>query len=124
MCEKFFSHQRTANSDKVGLAAFHMLNKAQLWGHHIELAYLELNWHEFKDLCSIWFGHPTQNNPLGDLVLLHQISTVELYQKAFQKKLARASKVVRVDQQISLFTTGLTEALRLEVELLAPTDLA
>ncbi|XP_068649459.1 uncharacterized protein [Aristolochia californica] len=91
------SHQLTAEIDKVRLAAFHMLDEAQLWA---------------------------QSNPLGDLVLLRQIGNDEHYQKLFQEKLARANKIVRVDQQVGLCTVGLTESLSLEVELLAPPNLA
>ncbi|XP_068666470.1 uncharacterized protein [Aristolochia californica] len=87
-CEFFFYNQCTTDIDKVGLAAFHMLDEAQLWGHQLELEHLAQ------------------------------------YQKKFQEKLSRASKVVRVDQQVSLFTAGLIESLRLEVELLGPTDLS
>ncbi|XP_068639395.1 uncharacterized protein [Aristolochia californica] len=97
------------SQDKVGLGAFHMLDEEQLWGHQLELEHPGIEWDEFKELCTIRFGSPAQSNPLGDL--------------QFQEKLARASKVVRVDQHVSLFTAGLTESLHLEVELLGPTDL-
>ncbi|XP_068649022.1 uncharacterized protein [Aristolochia californica] len=85
---------------------------------------LNLDWEEFKELCTIWFGPPAQSNSLGDLVLLHHTFTVKQYQKAFQEKLAIASKMVRVDQQVGFFTADLTESLQLEVELLAPSNLA
>ncbi|XP_068657862.1 uncharacterized protein [Aristolochia californica] len=105
-CEKFFSHQRTAETEKVRIATFHMLDEAQLRGHQLEMENPNIDWEEFKESCTIQFGPPAQRNPLGDLVLLRQTGTVEQYQKAFQEKLARASKIVRVDQQVGLFTAG------------------
>ncbi|XP_068648893.1 uncharacterized protein [Aristolochia californica] len=72
----------------------------------------------------IRFGPPANSNPLGELVLLRQKGLVEHYQKLFQEKLARAGERVLVDQQVSLFTAGLNEYLRLKVELLMLTGLA
>ncbi|XP_068645217.1 uncharacterized protein [Aristolochia californica] len=70
------------------------------------------------------FGPLLRRNPVGDLVNLNQLGTIEQYQKFFQEKLARASHLVRPELYASLFTAGLVESLRLEVELEAPTSLA
>ncbi|XP_068657965.1 uncharacterized protein [Aristolochia californica] len=123
-CEKFFNHQRTVAYDRVQLAAFHLLGEAQLWYQQVEADKLLVEWDEFMELCTLRFGPLAYSNPLGDLVLLHQTGSVELYQKQFQEKLARASSMVWVDMQVALFTVGLTESIRLEVELYAPVDLA
>ncbi|XP_068638457.1 uncharacterized protein [Aristolochia californica] len=123
-CEKKFSHQRTTANDILGLAAFHLLGEAQLWYNQIELDRLLVDWAKLKELYTLHFGPPAHSNHLGDLVLLHQTGSVELYQKQFQEKLARSGRMVRVDQQVNLFTIDLNESLRLEVELHAPVDLA
>ncbi|XP_068662886.1 uncharacterized protein [Aristolochia californica] len=109
--------------DKVRLAAFHLLDEAQLWFYQVELDRLVVDWEEFKELCMIWFRIPAYRNPLGDLVLLRQVGLVEAYQPQFQEKLARASHLVRRDQHVNLFTVGLNYLLNLEVELHAPNDL-
>ncbi|XP_068667724.1 uncharacterized protein [Aristolochia californica] len=108
----------------VGLAAYHLLGEAQLWFYQVESDRLMQDWEEFKELSTIRFGPPAHCNPLGDLVLLRQTAPVELYQKQFQEKLATTSRMVRLDQQVNLFTVGLSESLRLEVELHEPADLA
>uniref|UniRef100_A0A1S3X3P8 Reverse transcriptase domain-containing protein n=1 Tax=Nicotiana tabacum TaxID=4097 RepID=A0A1S3X3P8_TOBAC len=122
-CEKFFSNQRTNEVDKVGLAAFHLLGEAQLWYHQVEQEYPSVDWSEFKEYCALRFGPPLGSNPLGDLVNLKQTGSIEEYQRPFQERLVRASKCVRVDQQVSLFTAGLIDSIRLDVEMCSPPDL-
>ncbi|XP_068639429.1 uncharacterized protein [Aristolochia californica] len=93
--------------DRVGLAAFHMLGEAQVWGHLLKKEHLGIGWEDFIELYTIRFGPPTHTNPLGDLILLKQTGNVADYKKLFQN---------------SFFTAGLNEALRMEVELLVPLD--
>lgn len=62
-------------------------------------------------------------NPLGKLINLKQRGTVEDYQHQFQSLLARA-KTVRPDQQVDLFTFGLNDPIRMDVELQDPRNLA
>ncbi|XP_019265334.1 PREDICTED: uncharacterized protein LOC109242914 [Nicotiana attenuata] len=121
--EKFFSNQRTNEVDKVELAAFHLLGEAQLWYHQVEQEYPSVDWSEFKEYCALRFGPPLGSNPLGDLVNLKQTGSIEEYQRQFQERLARASKCVRVDQQVSLFTAVLIDSIRLDVEMRSPPDL-
>ncbi|XP_070028898.1 uncharacterized protein [Nicotiana sylvestris] len=122
-CEKFFSNQKTNEVDKVGLAAFHLLGEAQLWYHQVEQEYPFVDWSEFKEYCALRFGPPLGSNPLGDLVNLKQTGSIEEYQRQFQERLARASKCVRVDQQVSLFIARLIDSVRLDVEMCSPPDL-
>ncbi|XP_068651582.1 uncharacterized protein [Aristolochia californica] len=77
----------------------------------------------FKELCLLRFGPPARSNPLGDLVNLKQTGSIEEYQKQFQERLAHASLFVHPSQHVHLFTAGLVEALRLEVELQGPSSL-
>lgn len=61
-------------------------------------------------------------NPLGELANLKQRTTVEDYQQQFQSLSARTQEL-NSSQQIGLFTAGLKEDLRLEVELQKPNTL-
>lgn len=72
-CEKFFANQRTRETDKVGLAAFHLLGEAQLWYYQLETELPAISWDGFKEYCSLRFGPPARSNPLGELVNLKQM---------------------------------------------------
>ena len=121
-CEQFFLSQRTPTEDRVGLAAFHLTGEAQLWYYQIEQEDPDINWEGFKFQCNIRFGPPLSNNPLGELSNLKQRGSVEEYQRQFQSLLARTTDL-KPNQQVSLFTAGLVESLRIEVELHQPGNL-
>ncbi|KAK8483673.1 hypothetical protein V6N11_061656 [Hibiscus sabdariffa] len=95
-CEKFFCNQRTNEDDKVGLAAFHLLGKAQLWFDQVEEEETDLDWGRFKECC--------------------HSRTVEEYQSQFQSLLARISDL-KPRQQVDLFTARLVEELRIDIEM-------
>ncbi|XP_068644717.1 uncharacterized protein [Aristolochia californica] len=118
-----FFNQRTQPEDRVPLAAFHMLDEVNLWYHQFKTEHPVHDWEFFRDFCMLRFGAPARRNLLGDLVNLKQTGTIETYQKQFQERLARASPYVRSNQYVNLFTAGLVEALRLEVELHDPPSL-
>ncbi|WCJ37220.1 hypothetical protein M5689_018372 [Euphorbia peplus] len=121
-CEQFFLNQRTEEKDKVILAAFHTTEEAQLWFYRLEQEEPGLGWNQFKNYCLLRFGPPLTSNPLGELINLKQASTVEEYQHQFQTLLARAN-TVRADQQVDMFTAGLIETLRVDVEMQDPPNL-
>ncbi|KAL4366769.1 hypothetical protein GQ457_05G003480 [Hibiscus cannabinus] len=121
-CEKFFGNQRTNEDDKVGLAAFHLLGEAQLWFDQVEEEEADLDWGRFKECCHVRFGPPMSNNPLGELANLKQTGTVEEYQSQFQSLLARISDL-KPRQQVDLFTAGLVEELRIDIEMQQPGNL-
>ncbi|PPS11403.1 hypothetical protein GOBAR_AA09241 [Gossypium barbadense] len=56
------------------------------------------------------------NKPLGELANLKQIGTVEKYQRQFQSLLARTTDL-KPQQQVNLFTAGLVEDLRIDIEM-------
>lgn len=76
----------------------------------------------FKEYCTLRFGPSLRNNPLGELVNLNQTGTVEYYQREFQGLLARAY-TTQVDQHVDLFTEGLLDSIRLDVEMQNPPNL-
>ena len=106
----------------MGLAAFHLNGEAQLWFYKAKQEGAGMNWETFTEQCHLRFGPPMSLNPLGELANLKQIETVEEYQREFQSLLAQTTELT-TKQQISLFTAGLLEGLRLEVELQEPTSL-
>ena len=118
-CEQFFGNQQTPKEEKVGLAAFHLMGEAQLWFYQVEKEEHVLGWEEFKAHCNVRFGPPMSNNPSGELANLKQKGTAEDYQCQFQSLLARTSDL-NPRQQVNLFTAGLGEGLRIEVELQQP----
>lgn len=99
-----------------------MAGEAQLWVYQLELEEPNLTWGVFKEYCTLRFGPPIKSNPLGELINLKQTSSVEEYQRNFQNRLARASSV-RIDQQVDMFTTGLVDSIRLDVEMHNPYNL-
>lgn len=121
-CEQFFQNQKTNEEDKVGLPAFHLLGEAQLWCYKLEQEEPNLKWDQFKSYCLLTFGPPMSGNPSGELVNLKQVGFVGEYQKQFQTLLARAT-TVRGDQQVDLFTAGLNDGLRVDVEMQNPPNL-
>jgi hypothetical protein len=75
-------------------------------------------------LCScvtkIWT--PIQNNPLGELARLPFRTTVDEYQERFWALLCHVAPLTP-EQLVQLFTAGLPEHIRIDVELLSPPDL-
>lgn len=118
-CDHFFRAQNIRDADKVGLASFHMLGIAQHWFHMLERDAgpdARIGWNFFKTLCQQRFGPPLGTNHLSDLARLPFQGSVANYQEAFQAKMAHAGSLAP-DQQVQLFTGGLPEPLRTDVEL-------
>lgn len=76
----------------------------------------------FSDLLARRFGPPARSNPLGELIKLQRVSTVVEYTDHFIKLLARCDDITEL-QQIDIFTTGLGDPLRIDVELHHPVSL-
>jgi hypothetical protein len=68
------------------------------------------------------FGPPTRSNPLGELIKVQRTGSVAEYQDQFLKLLARCDGVTE-QQQIAIYTTGLGDPLRIDVELQRPMTL-
>nr|GMC88607.1 serine carboxypeptidase-like 45 [Ipomoea batatas] len=123
-CELYFRTAHTPLHAQVELAAFNMTGEAQLWYYQILRDEPRMTWGIFKDYCKLRFGPPHSTNPLGDLVNVKQRARhIDEYVSDFQLLLARADSV-RIDQQVDLFTAGLDELLRIDVERSKPCSLA
>ena len=68
------------------------------------------------------FGPSIRHNPLGELKELRQTETAEEYQRNFLAIFCRAEHL-QPRQQVQLFTPGLEEPIRTDVELQNPASL-
>jgi hypothetical protein len=102
--------------------SYHLSGIAQQWYITLERDAGEPDWDEFKLLCHQRFGPPISTNHLADLACLPFNSTVEAYLETFQAPLVHTGCLAPL-QQAQLFTGGLPEALRVDVELHEPQDL-
>jgi hypothetical protein len=121
-CEQFFRGQRTADTDKVWLATYHLTGVAQEWYYQRERNHGVPQWDEFTELCHLRFGPPIRSNPLGEIKQLVQTTTVEAYQEKFATLLCRTDALAE-PHQVQLFVAGLSEDVRYDVEILKPTSL-
>ena len=124
-CDHFFQAQRTREADKVWLASFHMTGVTQHWYYMLEQDVGDINaihWPLFRSLCQQRFGPPLGTNHLSDLARLQFRGSVTDYQEAFQARMAHAG-YLSPEQQVQLFTGGLPDLIRTDVELQVPADL-
>jgi hypothetical protein len=121
-CESFFRGQLTREADKTWLASFHMTGSAQQWYVVLERDIGMPPWDQFKQLCNQRFGPALSTNHLSDLARLPFTSNVDAYMEAFQARMAHAGRLQPL-QQVQLFTSGLPEHIRVDVELHEPQDL-
>lgn len=73
-------------------------------------------WGNFKEMCSIQFGPPTCNNPLGELNWQHQTTTVEDYQDRFLALLCWLIRYWR-SMRCNFFMAGHMNDIRVYVEI-------
>jgi hypothetical protein len=121
-CEQFFWGQRTDEAFKVWLAAYHMVGVAQEWYMQMEHDEGMASWPRFKECRNIRFGPPIRSNPLGKIARMRQSGTVTEYVEKFLSLLAHNDPLT-TKQQVQLFTSGLTDLLRVDAEMQKPLDL-
>ena len=121
-CEQFFRAQQMPDDGKVWLASFYMTGDAQQWYYRLEKNCSTPTWAEFVKLANNRFGPPLRSNPFDELVQLRRMGTVAEYQSQFLTLLARCEEVTET-QQIDIFTAGLRNPLRTDVELQKPATL-
>jgi hypothetical protein len=78
-----------------------------------------MTWKDFIKRISASFGPAVRSNPLGDLSRLQFSGSIENYQDQFLILLAHCEGL-REEHQIHLFTAGLPEPLKIDVELQQP----
>jgi hypothetical protein len=118
-CKTYFRGMRTM---EVWIASLHLEGVAAEWYYALEGDYGIISWVRFADFMHMRFGLPLQTNGLVELKDLHRTGSVEEYQQQFSLLLCRCDDLTPM-QQVNLFTVGLGEPLRTDVELLAPSNL-
>jgi hypothetical protein len=118
-CKTYFRGMRTM---EVWIASLHLEGVAAEWYYALEGDYGIISWVCFADFMHMRFGPPLKTNGLAKLKDLHRTGSVEEYQQQFSLLLCRCDDLTPM-QQVNLFTVGLGEPLRTDVELLAPSNL-
>ncbi|CAN0907885.1 hypothetical protein LINGRAHAP2_LOCUS25031 [Linum grandiflorum] len=122
-CELYFMNQNIAPAKRVSTAAYYLTGEAQLWYHHLRQDQPHISWDQFRSYCNHRFGPPGGANPLGDLTNLKQHGRlVEEYITDFQNCLSRVPPL-QTAYQVAIFTAGLDEVLRIDVEYQQPLNL-
>jgi hypothetical protein len=115
-CEQFFRIQKTEEAGKVFLAAFYMTGDAAQWYALVERNHGTPEWAEFVKLLNQWFGPPLRGNAFEELIQLKRDTTVTDYQNQFLALINRCTGLSE-KQQIDIFTVGLHNPLKIDVEL-------
>jgi hypothetical protein len=79
----------------------------------------DVSWQLFKALCQQCFGPAVGNNHIADLACLQFRGTMSDYQEMFLAKMSHDGYLT-LEQQVQLFTGGLPNTIRVDVELQAP----
>jgi hypothetical protein len=80
------------------------------------------DWAYFARCVNERFGPHTRRNPLGELASLRKTGSVGDYTECFLAHVARAGTLDE-QQQVSIYTAGLLEPLKTDVELQNPKDM-
>jgi hypothetical protein len=112
---------RTMAEEKVWITSLHLDSVAAEWYYVLERDHGILSWARFAEFMNMRFGPPLHSNGLDELKELHCTGTVQEYQCQFSVLLCRCDDL-SPSQQV-MFTAGLGEQLRTNVELQAPTNL-
>jgi hypothetical protein len=117
-----FRGQQTRHADWVWLASYHLTGVAQQWYLVLEGDCGRPPWEEFRRLYHQRFGPPLSTNHLSDLARLPFTLMVNAYMEAFQARTTHAG-TLSVLQKAQLFTGGLPDHIRIDVELHEPSNL-
>jgi hypothetical protein len=112
----------TADNERVWMASLHLEGIAVEWYYALERDVGLITWPRFTEFVNMRFGLSLHANGLVDLKDLRRTDTVEEYQRQFLILLYRCDDMMPL-QQVHMFTVGLGEPLRTNVELAALTDL-
>jgi hypothetical protein len=121
-CDQFFRAARTPDEEKTWYAAYYLEGDAQQWYFRLECNQGAPTWDRFVDLVSRRFGPLERSNPLGELIKLQRAGSVAEFQDQFLRLLDRCDGVTE-QQQIAIYTAGLGDPLRIDVELQRPVTL-
>ncbi|GJU57551.1 transposon ty3-G gag-pol polyprotein [Tanacetum coccineum] len=120
--EQYFEFQRVEAEDQVQLASFHLDGIALQWHRWITKFRGPMTWAEFSKALLGRFGPTDYEDPAEALSRLKQVTTVALYQEAFEKISHQVDGLPEVFL-VGCFIGGLKEEIRLEVKLKKPRSL-
>jgi hypothetical protein len=121
-CNQFFRIQETSEAGKVFLASFYVPDEASQWFTLLERNQGKPSWEEFVRLINQCFCPPLHSNPLGELIQLRREGTVAKFQSKFMSLLTCCDGLAE-KHQINIFTAGLRNPLKTDVELEHPATL-
>jgi hypothetical protein len=98
------------------------MGDAAQWFTLLEKNQGTLTWDEFEKLVNQRFRPPIRGDALGELIQLRRETTVVDYQTRFLA-LVNHCKVLTEPHRINIFTAGLRDPLKTDVELEQPTTL-
>jgi hypothetical protein len=104
------------------MASLHLEGAAIEWYYALERDYDVITWPRFEELVNMRFDPPVRTNGLADLKELQRTDMVDEYQRQFLTLLCCCDDMAP-RQQVQMFTAGLGEPLRTDVELAAPMEL-
>jgi hypothetical protein len=113
---------RTMAEEKVWITSLHLEGVAADWYYALERDHAIPSWARFAEFVNMRFGPPLRTNSLAELKDLRRTGSVEEYQRQFSVLLCRCDDL-SPSQQVNMFTAGLGEPLRTDVELQNPTTL-
>jgi hypothetical protein len=108
--------------ERVWMASLHLEGAAAEWYYTLEHDYNVVTYPRFEELVNMSFDPPLRTNGLAYLKELRRTGTVDEYQRQFLTLLCRCDDMTS-QQQVQMFTTGLGETLRTDVELAALAEL-
>jgi hypothetical protein len=115
-CVQFFCIQATEDVGKVFLASFYMTNDAAQWFAHLEKSRSTPTWMEFEQLVHQRFGPPLRGIAVDEPIQLQHDSTVADYQNKFLQLVNQCANLSE-KHQIGIFTAGLRNPLKIDIEL-------
>ena len=122
-CDTYFRGMGVHQDERVWQASLHLEGVAAEWFYALErdLGGV-LTWTRFIEFIQMRFGPPLRFNGMADLKELKRTGTVEEYSRQFLTLLCRCDDMSH-RQQSNMYTTGLGEPLRTDVELQTPETL-
>ncbi|GJZ88094.1 transposon ty3-G gag-pol polyprotein [Tanacetum coccineum] len=120
--QQYFEFQRVEVEDQVQLASFHLDGIALQWHRWITKFRGPMTWAEFSKALLGRFRPTDYEDPAEALSRLKQVTTMALYQEAFEKISHQVDGLPEVFL-VGCFIGGLKEEIRLEVKLKKPRSL-
>ena len=119
---QFFEYHNTPDHERLTIASFYMEGAALAWFQWMHRNAQLSSWSAFLHALHTRFASSTYEDPAGLLCKLQQRSSVNAYLTEFE---SLANRIVGIPAQfvLSCFVSGLTSAIRREVQVLQPVSL-